>query len=285
MLIDGLTRPQRTVRLRIAVLLVAGGAAVLALLARLAGAQVQGQGHVHSAEAAQVAPPVASPGVPAPVPAPAHTVDDNVRLHTEMSPALRGTPADSARAARVARELRTALIQYRDTTAAVADGYQMFLPRVKEQKVYHFTNNWRAVQEAFRFNPARPTSLLYRKGPDGRFVLIGAMYTAPKRFGIEKLDARVPLSIARWHKHVNWCIPKRGATQRWLERQNGEPLFGPESPIATKEACDMVGGDFHQNLFGWMLHANVFEGDDPATIWGDDHAKHDAHGMMKMDGM
>jgi hypothetical protein len=141
------------------------------------------------------------------------------------------------------------------------------------------------VQEAFRFNPARPTSLLYRKAPDGKLVLIGAMYTAPKRFGIDKLDARVPLSIARWHKHVNWCVPRRGATQRWLERQNGEPVFGPESPIATKEACDAVGGTFRESMFGWMLHANVFEGDDPATIWGDDHAKHDAHGMMKMDGM
>ncbi len=281
MLSDGLNRPQRTVRLRVAVLLVAGGAALLALVAQLAGAQVQAQGHVHGAEQ----PSSAQPAAPAPTPAPAHTLDDNVRLHMEMSPPLRATSADSARAARVARELRAALIQYRDTAAAVADGYHMFLPRVKEQKVYHFTNSWRGVQEAFRFNPARPTSLLYRKAPDGTFMLVGAMYTAPKRFGIEKLDARVPLSIARWHKHVNWCVPKRGATQRWLERQNGEPLFGPESPIATKEACDMIGGDFHSNLFGWMVHANVFEGDDPATIWGDDHAKHDAHGMMKMDGM
>jgi hypothetical protein len=281
MIFDGLTRPQRTVRIRVAVLLVAGGAALLALVAQLAGAQVQAQGHVHGAET----PSSPQPAVSAPAPALAHTLDDNARLHMEMSPALRATSADSARAARVARELRTALIQYRDTAAAVADGYHMFLPRVKEQKIYHFTNSWRGVQEAFRFNPARPTSLLYRKAPDGTLMLIGAMYTAPKRFGIEKLDARVPLSIARWHKHVNWCVPKRGATQRWLERQNGEPVFGPESPIATKEACDMVGGDFHSNLFGWMLHANVFEGDDPATIWGDDHMKHDAHGMMKMDGM
>jgi hypothetical protein len=26
-----------------------------------------------------------------------------------------------------------------------------------------------------------------------------------------------------------------------------------------------------------MLHANVFAGDDAATIWGDDHAAHDEH--------
>src|SRR4051812_45248998 len=104
-------------------------------------------------------------------------------LHVEMTPLWPAAPGDSARAARVAQTLRTALEKYRDTTAAVADGYRMFLPQLKEQKVYHFTNNWRAVQEAFRFEPTRPTSLLYKKGPDGRFMLIGAMYTAPKRFG------------------------------------------------------------------------------------------------------
>jgi hypothetical protein len=273
MLIDGLHPPQRTVRLRLAVGLVAGGAALLALIAQLAGAQTRAQ--------AAEAPLVSTTSAPAPV----RTLEDNVKLHMEMSPSLHGNPSDSARAARVARELRTALIQYRDTAAAVADGYRMFMPHVKEQKVYHFTNSWRAVQEAFRFDPTKPTSLLYKKTPDGKFQLVGAMYTAPKRFGFDKLDARVPLSVARWHKHVNWCVPKGGAAGRWLERQHDEPVFGPESPIATKEACELVGGNFHSTLFGWMIHANVFEGDDAATIWGDDHTGHDMHGMMKMDGM
>jgi hypothetical protein len=34
---------------------------------------------------------------------------------------------------------------------------------------------------------------------------------------------------------------------------------------------------FHPVLFGWMLHANVFAGDDAAAIWGDDHGGHDEH--------
>ena len=178
-----------------------------------------------------------------------------------------------------------ALAKYKDTTAAVADGYHMFLPGLKQQKVYHFTNNWRAMQESFRFDPTRPTSLLYRKDTTGKLILVGAMFTAPKRFGYERLDARVPLSIARWHKHVNWCLPKRGETARWSDRRDGAPLYGPESPIATKEACDQVGGRFMPTVFGWMLHANVFAGDDPATIWGDEHAGQDMHAGMKMDGM
>jgi hypothetical protein len=137
------------------------------------------------------------------------------------------------------------------------------------------------VQEAFRFDASKPTSLLYTKGADGAFVLLGGMYTAPKRFSLDKLDERIPLSVARWHKHVNWCVPAHGQGARWLERANGQPVFGPESPIATKEACDAVGGVFHESLLGWMVHANVMTSNDPAAIWGDDHAGHDMHDGMK----
>jgi hypothetical protein len=209
-------------------------------------------------------------------------VATNADLHMEMSPLRSATAADSERAASIATQLRAALAPYRDTLTAVKDGYRMFMPQVKEQKVYHFTNNWRAVQEAFRFDPEKPTSLLYKKAPDGQFVLVGAMYTAPKRFGVDKLDSRVPVSVARWHKHVNWCIPKRGDVERWLERKDGQAVFGPESPITTKSACDAVNGVFHDTVFGWMLHANVFASDDPAAIWGDEHAGHDMHSGMKM---
>jgi hypothetical protein len=260
MVIEALHRPQRCVRLRVAVTLVAGSALLLALLARFTSAQSP------------------APGAPSGGAVPA----GNAALHMEMSPTRAIEPGDSARAAAVARQLRTALMKYRDTSAAVADGYRMFLPQVKVQRIYHFTNNWRAVQEGFRFDPTRPTSILYRRAADGTLELVGAMYTAPKRFAPDKLDERVPLSIARWHKHVDWCVPRRGEARRWLEQENGSPVFGPESPIATKEACDRAGGVFHPVLFGWMLHANVFAGDDASTIWGDDHGgrgEHAGHGM------
>jgi len=209
----------------------------------------------------------------------------NAAVHMEMTPTRVGTTADSARAAGVAALLKEALMQYRDTTAAVRDGYKMFMPELKNQKTFHFTNNWRAAQEAFRFDPAKPTSILYKKDSSGRFVLIGAMYTAPKRWSPDKLNARIPLSIAHWHKHVNWCLPQKGDAQAWLQRKDGQAVFGPESPIATKAACDAVGGRFEENIFGWMIHANVFAGNDPASIWNDDHMAHDMHAGMKMDGM
>jgi hypothetical protein len=214
--------------------------------------------------------------------APARVADGSA-LHMEMSPARPLARGDSARAAAVAADLRRAIEKYRDTTAAVADGYRMFAPQIRNQKVYHFTRGWSAVQEACRFDPSKPTSLLYVKGTDGRFVLVGGMYTAPKRFSLEKLDERVPLSVARWHKHVNWCVPPHGQEARWLERTNGQPVFGPESPIATKGACDAVGGVFHPSLLGWMVHANVMTSSAPSAIWGDDHAGHDMHDGMKHD--
>lgn len=208
---------------------------------------------------------------------------DGSALHMEMTPLRPAATGDSARAAAVAAELRTAIGKYADTTNAVADGYRMFAPQIRNQKVYHFTRGWSAVQEAFRFDPSKPTSLLYVKGADGRFVLVGGMYTAPKRFSIDKLDERVPLSVARWHKHVNWCVPQHGQRERWLERANGQAVFGPESPIATRQACDAVGGVFHESLLGWMVHANVMTSTDPATVWGDEHAGHDMHDGMKHD--
>ena len=208
---------------------------------------------------------------------------DNSALHMEMTPMRPLAPGDSARAAAVAAELRRAILEYADTTAAVADGFRMFAPQIKNQKVYHFTRGLNAVQEAFRFDPARPTSLLYTRGADGKLVLVGGMYTAPKRFAHEKLDERIPLSVARWHKHVNWCVPPRGERERWLERANGQPVFGPESPIATKKACDAVGGVFHESPLGWMVHANVMASSDPAAIWGDEHAGHDMQAGMKHD--
>jgi hypothetical protein len=212
----------------------------------------------------------------------------NEALHMLMTPTRPVAQGDSARAAAIAATLRASIAKYADTTAAVADGYRMFAPQIKNQRVYHFTRGWNAVQEAFRFEPAKPTSLLYARGSDGTLHLIGGMYTAPKRWSADKLDERIPLSVARWHKHVNWCIPPRGQRARWLERANGAPVFGPESPIATKAACDAVGGIFYADPLGWMVHANVMTSSEPAVIWGDEHAGHDMHDGMthgEHDGM
>jgi hypothetical protein len=192
--------------------------------------------------------------------------------HMKLTPTRPATASDSARAAAVVTELRSAIEKYKDVRVAQADGYEMFAPKLP-QKVYHFTSTWRSVKEAFRFDPSQPSSLLYRRTPSGAFELVGAMYHAPKRLSAEQLDARVPLSIARWHAHTNFCVPKRGEKARWLETRDGMPVFGPAGGIATREQCDAVRGKFHEQVFGWMVHAMVFEGDG-VGIWGEEHGAH-----------
>lgn len=183
--------------------------------------------------------------------------------HMRMTPSRTATHADSVRAAAIVDTLRRFMSKYADTTAAVADGYRMFAPNVKTQKVYHFSNTRRAVKSAFTFDASAPTSLLYTKdSTTGRFVLVGAMYTAPRRTSVEDLDRRVPTSLAPWHLHVNLCLPKRGHEERLRERDSkGRPLFGTEGVIETEQGCDMAGGRFFPTLFGWMVHVNASSAD------------------------
>lgn len=191
--------------------------------------------------------------------------------HMRMTAPRRATAADSARARALADTLRRALGKYRDVNFAEADGYKMFAPQLKHQRIYHFTRKWAAVKAAFTFDAASPTSLLYTRDAAGHFALAGAMYTAPRRASEDDLNARVPLSIAHWHEHVNICLPKRGDTERWKETRNGRMLFGPAGAISTKQDCAANNGRWNEQLFGWMVHASVFAGDDLATVWGDHH--------------
>src|SRR5260370_31184259 len=103
-----------------------------------------------------------------------------------------------------------------------------------------------------RFDPDHPTSLLYQRGPGDSLVLVGAMYTAPARLPDDDLDQRIPLSIARWHEHVNWCIPPRGGIQHWRDSTGGRPRFGPPRPLATPEAGPAARGPRFPPLFRWM---------------------------------
>ena len=129
------------------------------------------------------------------------------------------------------------------------------------QKIYHFTNSAYAMEAAFQFNPAHPTSLLYKKTSDG-YELVGAMYTARRNATEEDLNARVPLSVARWHKHVNFCFGAKGGGVQNVNQKG----FGFRSDIVTQDACEQVGGHWFPQIFGWMVHVYPYE-TDPAKIW------------------
>ena len=187
--------------------------------------------------------------------------------HMDMGPHMKMTalrtpkPGDAERAQQVVDQARKAAEYYKDYHVALAEGFKIFLPNVP-QKIYHFTNSRYGLEAAFRFNPAHPTSLLYEKHGDD-YKLVGVMYTAPKRLTEDQLDERIPLSIAQWHEHVNFCLAppeKRG------EGFGKNPQFGMNGSIATKDACDAAGGTFIPIVFNWMVHVYPFE-KDQASIW------------------
>jgi hypothetical protein len=190
-----------------------------------------------------------------------HEGHEHMGAHMHMSELRKVLPGDPAKAQQVVDEARPALEKYRDYKVALGEGYRIFLPNVP-QKMYHFTNYQYAIGEAFRFDPTRPTSLLYEKhGSD--YKLIGAMYTAPVRFSEEQLNERIPLSMAQWHQHVNMCRAPKG---REIEMLGKKPRFGLNGSISTQEACDEAGGTFMPHIFGWMVHMYPWE-KTPDAIW------------------
>src|SRR6266404_2766046 len=162
---------------------------------------------------------------------------------------------DTARANEIVSQLRSGIEKYKDYHVALNDGYKIFLPNLPQPE-YHFTNYWNGFLESFSFDPARPTSLLYKKTSDG-YELVGAMYTMPKRATEEQLNARVPLSVATWHLHTNLCMPQKGQLRNadWKK-------FGLRGSIGTQEACDAANGRFQPVIFGWMVHVYVYPYED-----------------------
>ncbi len=186
--------------------------------------------------------------------------DMDMGAHMFMTDLRPASAADQKRAAEVLAELRPAIEKYKDYRVALADGFKIFLPNVP-QKQYHFTNYAYAMEAAFEFNPAHPTSLLYRKTNDG-YELVGAMYTARRNATEQDLNARVPLSVARWHKHVNFCFGAKGGGFQQVDQKG----FGFRGDITTQDACEQAGGRWYPQIFNWMVHVYPYE-TDPAKIW------------------
>jgi hypothetical protein len=201
-----------------------------------------------------------------------HSMEGHMDMgpHMKMTALRQPKPGDSARAQQIVEEARAAAERYKDYHVALADGFRIFHPEVP-QKMYHFTN-YSYGFEAFRhFNAAHPTSLLYEKHGDD-YKLIGVMYTAPKRLTEDQLDERIPLSVAQWHEHVNFCAPPANKKKEML---GPRPQFGLRGSITTQEACDAAGGTFRPVIFNWMVHVYPFE-KDQAGIWSVERQHGDA---------
>jgi hypothetical protein len=191
-------------------------------------------------------------------------------------------PGDQQKADAIVAAARAAMEPYRDYRKALADGYQIFLPNVP-QPIYHFTRNDYGREARFHFDPSKPTSLLYKKTADG-YKLVGAMYTDRLMASEDELNSRIPLSVARWHQHINFCVAPQGQRAAYF---GPHAKFGLMGSIDTKAECDAAGGIFLPHVLGWMVHVYPYE-TDPKEVWavddmdGHDSMDHDAMPGMKM---
>jgi hypothetical protein len=206
----------------------------------------------------------------------AHAMQSMEGRHMDMGPHMKMTalraqkPGDAARAEAVVEAARKASEKYLDYHVALNEGFKIFHPEIP-QKMYHFTNYGFAMEAFMRFNPDHPTSLLYEKHGDD-YKLIGVMYTAPKRLTEDQLDERIPLSVAQWHEHVDFCAAPAGRKAEYL---SAHPQFGLRGSITTEQGCDAAGGTFHPVVFNWMVHVYPFE-KDQAGVWSVERQHGDA---------
>jgi hypothetical protein len=206
----------------------------------------------------------------------------NMSGHMVMTTLRPLRDGDGKKADSLVEDARTAMAPYQDYRKALADGYQIFLPNIPQPQ-YHFTNYASGRDARLRFDPLKPTSLLYTKTTDGGYTLVGAMYTDRVDATEDELNERIPLSIARWHQHVNFCKAPEGQKAGYF---GPAAKFGLLGSITTKEACEAAGGEFHPHIFGWMVHVYPYE-KDPRKIWStdDDEQGHDNMDHSAMPGM
>lgn len=176
---------------------------------------------------------------------------------TQLRPA---NADDQKRAAEIVETVRRSIDRYKDYRVALADGFRIFGPNVPQEQ-YHFTNYHYAAESLHAFDAEHPTSLLYKK-VNGGYELAGAMFTDRRQATEDELNERVPLSVARWHRHVNLCLPPRGTRLQDADFKQ----FGLRGSIATAEACSEAGGRWIPQIFGWMVHIYPYE-TDPAKVW------------------
>jgi hypothetical protein len=194
-------------------------------------------------------------------------------VHMRMAPKRVATAADSARAADIVVKARAALDKFRDVKEAEKVGYVEFMPWLEDQSMFHYNNIGNVLLTMQSFDATKPVSLLYVKNAKGEKVLTGAMYASPPNATPDDLDARLPLGIAHWHEHVDFCGPKLEDIQSGAQKVDAAST-AKWLKITTRADCAAAGGRFVPRLFGWMAHVYLFAGDDPRAIWGGDDRDH-----------
>jgi len=177
--------------------------------------------------------------------------------HMYVTPLRPPQPGDQEKAQAAVAAVKTVMEKYKDYKKAIADGYLQANPEVKQPQ-YHFNNNAYAHEADLHFDPTKPTSLLYISTPTQRFKLEGVMFTARPNATEDELNERIPLSMAHWHKHINFC----GAPAEKVKEYFGDhPKYGMFGSIHTEEACEAAHGKWIPYVFTWMIHVFPYEDD------------------------
>jgi hypothetical protein len=179
-------------------------------------------------------------------------------------------PGDRQRADAIVAGAKRAMTRYPDAAAAERAGFAKFLPGVPLPIEHYTSPQYAREQWGGQLDPDHPTSLIFERHGTN-LALVGVMYTAGASFTPDRLDALVPLSVARWHRHVDYCFAPPGL--------RGDPRFGLAGTIASQSACEAAHGRWVPQIFGWMVHVWPNERD-PAKVWAVDRA--DASGTPSM---
>jgi cytochrome c556 len=175
--------------------------------------------------------------------------------HMYITPLRPVQPGDEEKVKAIVAQVRASIERYQDYKKAQADGYVIANPDVDEPQ-FHFNNPANIAEAAKRFDPAKPSSLLYFKNRKLKYKLEGVMFTVPPNASEDELNSRIPLSVVRWHKHINFCAAPASRVQEYLGQH---PKFGMFGSINTAAACKADGGTFYPVMFTWMIHVFPFE--------------------------
>jgi hypothetical protein len=197
-------------------------------------------------------------------PTDATTVPTMMGAHMQMSIKTPVQPGDADRAAHIADIARSVIAHYKNVETAEHDGYHPFLVTGKMGEEVHYINPRLMAAENRNEDYHHPGSLLYERTPNG-MKATGVMYVAPANANADQLNARAPLSIAPWHRHVDLCVPptRTGAS----ELVDPKAQFGFLGTIHSDAECRAANGHWVPLAFGWMTHVYPNE-PDPTKVWG-----------------
>lgn len=127
-------------------------------------------------------------------------------VHMQRSLKRAPRPGDAESAERIVAAAREVLRRHPDVASATRDGYRPFHQTGQLGEEVHYTSIGYGCAEGKHVDYLHPGSLLFRR-TRACLVPVGVMYSAGNSSTADELDARAPLSVATWHRHVDFCLP------------------------------------------------------------------------------